>query len=193
MRRRRRTLLAEAYGRVVEIAPGPGSTSHTIPTRSTNSCSPNPNLERAGNSLAASTGRHAPRGSLTRPPSACRCPTRPWTPSYRRSSRAPSTALKVRFAKSHACSVPMGGCSSSNTSARSRGSGGVPGQTPPIMARLRRRVRTNWPTLELMRSCGFAVEADDVVWHGMPAIVHPLAVGCGAAICGSRVPVNPVR
>jgi hypothetical protein len=31
------------------------------------------------------------------------------------------STLKVRFAKSHACSVAMGGCYSSNTSARSRG------------------------------------------------------------------------
>jgi ubiquinone/menaquinone biosynthesis C-methylase UbiE len=35
----------------------------------------------------------------------------------------------------------------------------------------------NRPTLELMRACGFTVEADDGVWRGMPAIVHPLTVG----------------
>jgi len=35
----------------------------------------------------------------------------------------------------------------------------------------------NRPTLELMRACGFTVEAEDGVWRGMPAIVHPLAVG----------------
>jgi ubiquinone/menaquinone biosynthesis C-methylase UbiE len=35
----------------------------------------------------------------------------------------------------------------------------------------------NRPTVELMRACGFTVEADDVVWRGMPAIVHPLTVG----------------
>jgi ubiquinone/menaquinone biosynthesis C-methylase UbiE len=35
----------------------------------------------------------------------------------------------------------------------------------------------NRPTLDLMRACGFTVEADDVVWRGMPAIVHPLVVG----------------
>jgi ubiquinone/menaquinone biosynthesis C-methylase UbiE len=35
----------------------------------------------------------------------------------------------------------------------------------------------NRRTLELMRACGFTVEADDAVWRGMPAIVHPLAVG----------------
>jgi hypothetical protein len=28
-----------------------------------------------------------------------------------------------------------------------------------------------------MRACGFAVAADDVVWRGMPRIVHPLKVG----------------
>jgi SAM-dependent methyltransferase len=35
----------------------------------------------------------------------------------------------------------------------------------------------NRPTAELMRACGFTVVADDVVWRGMPAIVHPLIVG----------------
>jgi ubiquinone/menaquinone biosynthesis C-methylase UbiE len=35
----------------------------------------------------------------------------------------------------------------------------------------------NRPTAELMRSCGFTVAADDAVWRGMPAIVHPLIVG----------------
>jgi ubiquinone/menaquinone biosynthesis C-methylase UbiE len=33
------------------------------------------------------------------------------------------------------------------------------------------------PTVELMRAAGFAVAADDLVWRGMPAIVHPLVVG----------------
>jgi ubiquinone/menaquinone biosynthesis C-methylase UbiE len=35
----------------------------------------------------------------------------------------------------------------------------------------------NRPTVEVMRACGFTVAADDVVWRGMPAIVHPLTVG----------------
>ncbi len=35
----------------------------------------------------------------------------------------------------------------------------------------------NRATVELMRDCGFAVTADAAVWRGMPAIVHPLAVG----------------
>jgi len=35
----------------------------------------------------------------------------------------------------------------------------------------------NRPILDLVRACGFAVTADDAVWHGMPAIVHPLKVG----------------
>ena len=37
----------------------------------------------------------------------------------------------------------------------------------------------NQPTLEIMRACGFTVTADEVVWRGMPAIVHPLAIGRG--------------
>jgi SAM-dependent methyltransferase len=44
--------------------------------------------------------------------------------------------------------------------------------------------RCNRPTVELMRARGFAVAADEVVWRGMPPIVHPLTVGqatrCGA-------------
>ena len=35
----------------------------------------------------------------------------------------------------------------------------------------------NRPTLELMRASGFTVAADDDVWRGAPAIVHPLIVG----------------
>ena len=35
----------------------------------------------------------------------------------------------------------------------------------------------NRTTVELMRACGFAIAADDGVWRGMPAIVHPLVVG----------------
>ncbi len=37
--------------------------------------------------------------------------------------------------------------------------------------------RCNRPTVELMRTCGFTVAADDVVWRGMPPIVRPLMVG----------------
>jgi len=37
--------------------------------------------------------------------------------------------------------------------------------------------RCNRPTVELMRTCGFVVTADNVVWRGMPAIVRPLTVG----------------
>jgi ubiquinone/menaquinone biosynthesis C-methylase UbiE len=35
----------------------------------------------------------------------------------------------------------------------------------------------NRPTVELMRASGFAVAADEFVWRGMPAIVHPLIAG----------------
>ena len=35
----------------------------------------------------------------------------------------------------------------------------------------------NRPTLDLMRAAGFTVASSDAVWHGMPAIVHPLAIG----------------
>ena len=35
----------------------------------------------------------------------------------------------------------------------------------------------NRPTLDLLRDCGFTVTADDAVWRGMPTIVHPLKIG----------------
>lgn len=35
----------------------------------------------------------------------------------------------------------------------------------------------NRRTVELIRAAGFTVAAEQVVWHGMPAIVHPLVVG----------------
>ncbi len=37
--------------------------------------------------------------------------------------------------------------------------------------------RCNRATVELMRNCGFTVAADDVVWRGMPPIIRPLVVG----------------
>jgi ubiquinone/menaquinone biosynthesis C-methylase UbiE len=37
--------------------------------------------------------------------------------------------------------------------------------------------RCNMATGELLRACGFTVSADEVTWRGMPAIVHPLVVG----------------
>jgi ubiquinone/menaquinone biosynthesis C-methylase UbiE len=38
----------------------------------------------------------------------------------------------------------------------------------------------NRPTVELMRANGFAVVVDDGVWRGMPAIVQPLVVGAAS-------------
>lgn len=35
----------------------------------------------------------------------------------------------------------------------------------------------NRPTVELMAAHGYAVDAHDDLWHGMPAIVHPLKIG----------------
>jgi len=37
--------------------------------------------------------------------------------------------------------------------------------------------RCNRDTVERMRACGFTVAAQNGVWRGMPAIVHPLAMG----------------
>ena len=36
---------------------------------------------------------------------------------------------------------------------------------------------SNRRTVEMMRACGFTVDAEDAVWRGMPAIVHPIVTG----------------
>ena len=35
----------------------------------------------------------------------------------------------------------------------------------------------NRPTIDLMRACGFVVRDEQAVWRGMPAIVRPLVIG----------------
>lgn len=40
----------------------------------------------------------------------------------------------------------------------------------------------NRATLDVMRSHGYAVDAQSGVWHGMPAIVRPLVVGCAKKV-----------
>jgi pimeloyl-ACP methyl ester carboxylesterase len=153
MRSRRSTLVGGARGRVVEIGAGTGLNIAHYPDGIAELVliEPEPAMRRR---LARRLQRHA-RGSSMRPRSAYRWPMRPWTPSSRRSFFAPSTTPNARSARSHACQDNLlqpwrrfaGGC------------------------------RCNCPTVELMRACGFAVAADDVVWRGMPPIVGPLMVG----------------
>ncbi len=58
----------------------------------------------------------------------------------------------------------------------------------PLLARWQDRLVEPWrrfaggcccnrPTVDLMRSGGFEITADDATWRGMPSIVHPLVVG----------------
>jgi ubiquinone/menaquinone biosynthesis C-methylase UbiE len=35
----------------------------------------------------------------------------------------------------------------------------------------------NRRTVELLRDCGFEVTAEEAVWRGMPAVVHPIVIG----------------
>jgi ubiquinone/menaquinone biosynthesis C-methylase UbiE len=35
----------------------------------------------------------------------------------------------------------------------------------------------NRRTVELLRDCGFEVAAEEAVWRGMPAVVHPIVIG----------------
>ena len=142
-------------------------------------CSPSPNRRCAEDSRVALQryARVARIVDFAPRKSAYHWPMRPWRSSSRRSSFAPSTTPNARSRVSHACSARMGSRCSSNTCASSRFLAACQDNLLQPWRRFAGGCRCNRPTAELMRACGFAVAADDVVWRGMPPIVRPLMVG----------------
>ena len=178
MRRRRSALLGSARGRVVEIGAGTGLNVAHYPDEIAELVLTEPDAAMRRR-LARRLQRHGRVARIVDAP-AERLPLadasvdtvvstlvlctvdRPRTHSERDRTRAPpGWAVAVHRTRARELAVPRG----------------VPGQPARAVAPLRRRMRCNRPTVELMRACGFAVAADDVVWRGMPAIVHPLIVG----------------
>ncbi len=178
MRRRRRRLVAEAYGHVVEIGSGTGlNVAHyTDAVGRLVLTEPEPGMRRK---LARRLERHA-------------CATRILD--------APAERLPMADASVDTVVSTLVLCTVDDPESALREIARVlrpEGQllfiehvraSSQLLAALQDKLLRPWrafaggcvcnrPTVELMRACGFTVEANDAVWHGMPAIVHPLTVG----------------
>jgi SAM-dependent methyltransferase len=183
MRRRRRTLLAEAYGRVVEIGAGTGLNVAHYPDAVHELVLTEPELGMR-RKLARRLDRHARTARILDAP-AERLPL-------------PDASVDTVVSTLVLCTVDDPESALREVARVLRPNGRLlfiehVRAKSWFLAACQDKLLQSWrvfaggcvcnrPTLELMRACGFAVEADDVVWHGMPAIVHPLAVGCAARL-----------
>ena len=169
MRGRRRTLLAGASGRVVEIGAGTGLNVDHYPDGVAELVlvEPEPAMRRRlERRLHRHGARRADPGCACGAPTPARC-----VGGHGRLDLVPalSTSPNARSARSHACCARMGSCCSSNTCAPARGSS--------------RRARTTCSsrgaaspavavaTAPLSSSCAPAAslsQPDNVVWRGMP-------------------------
>jgi ubiquinone/menaquinone biosynthesis C-methylase UbiE len=178
MRRRRRTLLAEVHGRVVEIGAGTGLNVAHYPDAIDELVltEPEPGMRRK---LARRLSRHGRAARISDAP-AERLPMADASVDtvvatlvlctvddperalreVARILRADGQLLFIEHVRAH--SRFLAACQDKLLQPWRGFAGGCV---------------CNRPTLELMRACGFTVDADDAVWRGMPAIVHPLAVG----------------
>jgi ubiquinone/menaquinone biosynthesis C-methylase UbiE len=178
MRRRRRTLVAQAHGRVVEIGAGTGLNVAHYPDAVDELIltEPEPGMRRE---LARRLERHARTARILDAPAECLplgdasvdtvvstlvlCTVDDPEGALREIARVLRPDGQLLFIE--------------HVRASSR-----------FLAACQRKLLKPWrgfaggcvcnrPTIQLMRARGFTVEADDAVWRGMPAIVHPLAVG----------------
>jgi len=178
MRNRRRALVAEARGRVLEIGAGTGLNIAHYPSAVDELVltEPEPGMRRR---LAVRLDRHARTASIV-DATAERLPLADASVDTVVSTLVLCTVDDPERALGEIARVlrPDGQLLFiEHVRARSR-----------FLAAWQDRLRQPWrafaggcmcnrPTLELMRANGFLVEADDARWHAMPAIVHPLAVG----------------
>lgn len=178
MRRRRRDLVGDAHGRVVEIGAGTGLNIAHYPDEVTELvlCEPEPGMRRR---LAHRLGRHAGLARIVDAP-AERLPLADASVDTVVSTLVLCTVDDPERALREIARVlrPDGQLLFiEHVRAKSR-----------FLAASQDRLFRPWrgfaggcccnrPTEQLMRACGFAVTAHDDVWRGMPAIVHPLIVG----------------
>lgn len=178
MRRRRRALVGDAYGRVVEIGAGTGLNVRHYPdcVEELVLTEPEPGMRRKLARRLDRTGRTA---RISDAP-ATRLPF-------------PDAAVDTVVSTLVLCTVPdpEGALREIARVLRPggqllfiehvRASSRFLAARQDVLLRPWRRFAggcvCNRPTLELMRACGFTVAAEEAVWRGMPAIVHPLAIG----------------
>ena len=178
MRRRRRRLVSEAYGHVVEIGSGTGLNVayYTDLVDELILTEPEPGMRRK---LAQRVGRQAIAARVLDTSAEC-------LPLADASVDTVVSTLVL-------CTVDHPECALREIARVLRPDGQLlfiehVRASSPRLAAVQDKLLRPWrgfaggcvcnrPTAELMRTCGFIVAADDAVWHGMPAIVHPLIVG----------------
>ena len=178
MRRRRRTLLGDACGRVVEIGAGTGLNIAHYPEEVTELVliEPEPGMRRRLSRRVQRHGRvarivgapaeHLPLADAsvdTVVSTLALCTVGEPETALREIARVLRPGGQLLFIEHvRASSRLLAACQEKLLEPWRRFAGGC---------------LCNRPTVELMRACGFPVVADNAVWHCMPAIVHPLAVG----------------
>ncbi len=178
MRRRRNTLLADAYGRVVEIGAGTGLNIAHYPEAVTELVliEPEPGMRKKLSRRAPQHGCatrivDAPAERLplsdasvdTVVSTLALCTIDEPERALREIARVLRPAGQLLFIEHvRASSQLLASCQDKLAEPWRRFAGGC---------------RCNRDTVERLRACGFTVAARSVVWRGMPAIVHPLAMG----------------
>jgi ubiquinone/menaquinone biosynthesis C-methylase UbiE len=178
MRRRRRTLLAEAHGRVVEIGAGTGLNFAHYPDAVDELVLTEPELGMR-RKLARRLDRHGRAARISDAP-AERLPFADASVDTVVSTLVLCTVEEPERALREVARVlrPEGQfLFIEHVRSRSRFLAACQDKLLRPWRGFAGGCECNRPTLELMRACGFTVEADHAVWRGMPAIVHPLMVG----------------
>jgi ubiquinone/menaquinone biosynthesis C-methylase UbiE len=178
MRRRRSELLADAYGRVVEIGAGTGLNLAHYPEAVTELLltEPEPGMRkklsrrlRRNSCLTVIVDAQAEQLPFasesvdTVVSTLCLCTVDDPERALREIARVLRPAGQLLFIE--------------HVRAGSRRLGAFQDKLADPWRHFAGGCRCNRDTVARMRACGFTVEARDAVWRGMPAVVHPLVIG----------------
>ena len=183
LRSRRRALLSNARGRVVEIGAGTGLNAAHYPDGLADLVLTEPDAAMRGK-LARSLRRHGREARIVDAPAEC-LPLADASVDTVVSTLVLCTVPNPERTLSEIARVLRPGGQLlfiEHVRAKSRFLAACQDYLFAPWRRFAAGCCCNRPTVELMHACGFAVEADDFVWRGMPAIVHPLVVGSASVI-----------